>query len=113
MQCLWPSRRSTRTLLLAALGVVCLAVLTWSSVTVPSRILPQAPLKRTEMTLLGAPFHNSEFSSISRSLALPKCGEVRPPEALLTPDPLLDIQDEDLTVRVSFIVGSDGNVHSA
>jgi len=29
------------------------------------------------------------------------------------PDPLLDIQDDDLSVRVSFIVGSDGNVHSA
>jgi len=45
-------------------------------------------------------------------LALPKCGNVRPPEALLTPDPLLQVQD-DLHVRVSFIVGSDGQVHGA
>ncbi len=37
----------------------------------------------------------------------------RPPEALLTPDPLLHVQDDDLQVRVSFIVGSDGHVHSA
>jgi TonB family protein len=55
----------------------------------------------------------SEYSPTSPPLALPKCGEVRPPEALLTPDPLLLIQDDDLNVRVSFIVGSDGHVHSA
>jgi TonB family protein len=32
---------------------------------------------------------------------------------LLTPDPLLPVQDEDLKVRVSFIIGADGQVHSA
>ena len=36
-----------------------------------------------------------------------------PPEALLTPDPLLHVQSDDLNVRVSFIVGADGQVHSA
>lgn len=113
MECLWSSPRSKRTLFFAALGVVCLAVLTWSSVTVPSRIPLHAPLSQTEMTLRGAPSHNSEFSPVSPALAPPKCAKVRPPEALLTPDPLLDIQDDDLSVRVSFIVGSDGNVHSA
>jgi TonB family protein len=51
--------------------------------------------------------------SVSEPLALPKCGNVRPPEALLTPDPLLPPEDDDLLVRVSFIVGSDGHVHSA
>ena len=37
----------------------------------------------------------------------------RVPEALLTPDPLLRAKDDDLRVRVSFIVGTDGHVHSA
>jgi TonB family protein len=32
---------------------------------------------------------------------------------LLTPDPLLNVQDDDLHVRVSFIVGADGHVYSA
>lgn len=49
---------------------------------------------------------------MSEPLALPTCGEVRPPEALLTPDPLLHVKDDTLRVRVSFIVGSDGHVHS-
>lgn len=59
------------------------------------------------------PAHISEFSPVSEPLALAKCGSVRPPEALLTPDPLLPAEDDDLLVRVSFIVGSDGHVHSA
>ncbi len=37
---------------------------------------------------------------------------MQPPEALLTPDPLLELQSDDRNVRVSFIVGSDGHVHS-
>ncbi len=49
---------------------------------------------------------------MSEPLALPVCGDVRPPEALLTPDPLLHVKDDALHVRVSFIVGSDGHVHS-
>jgi TonB family protein len=65
------------------------------------------------MTLRRAPAHISEFPPLSEPLALPKCGNVRPPEALLTPDPLPQIQSDDLNVRVSFIVGSDGHVHSA
>ena len=59
------------------------------------------------------PAHISEFAHMSDPMALPKCGDVRPPEALLTPDPLLNAEDDDLRVRVSFIVGTDGHVHSA
>lgn len=59
------------------------------------------------------PAHISEFSPVAPPLALPRCGNVRPPEALLTPDPLLQVEDDQLNVRVSFIVGTDGHVHSA
>jgi TonB family protein len=80
----------------------------------PSRVFPyRTPLTQREKTLRRVPSHISEFSPVSEPLALPKCGDVRPPEALLTPDPLLHVQDDDLQVRVSFIVGSDGHVHSA
>ncbi len=41
------------------------------------------------------------------------CGAVQPPEALATPDPLLDETDFNSKVSVSFIVGTDGRVHSA
>jgi TonB family protein len=74
---------------------------------------PRASLAQLEKTVRRVPAHISEFSPMSEPLALPKCGSVRPPEALLTPDPLLHVQDDDLQVRVSFIVGADGSVHSA
>jgi hypothetical protein len=69
-------------------------------------------LSQAEKALRGAPSHISEFSPMS-PLAVPKCGVVHPPDPLLTPDPLLHVQNDDLNVQVSFIVGIDGHVHSA
>jgi TonB family protein len=104
----------------ALAAVVSLAslsgVLAWCAITSPSpsRIIPpRTPLTQLEKTLRRVPAHISEFAPVSQPLALPKCGNVRPPEALLTPDPLLHVQADDLSIRVSFIVGSDGHVHSA
>jgi len=118
MQCLWPSTKATSRIVLAA--IVSLAalngVLAWCAVTSPSpfRVIPRrVPFTQLEETLRRVPAHISEFSPVSEPLALSKCGNVRPPEALLTPDPLLHVKDDDLNVRVSFIVGSDGHVHSA
>jgi len=70
-------------------------------------------LTQREQRLHRMPVHISEFAPVSEPLAMAACGDVRPPEALLTPDPMLQIQDDDLHVRVSFIVGADGRVHSA
>lgn len=116
MQCVWPSAKVTTSKALAA--AVLLAglsvVLSWCAVTSPSGALShRTPLAQPERILRRVPAHISEFSPVSAPLALPKCGHVRPPEALLTPDPLLHVQQGDLDVRVSFIVGSDGRVHSA
>jgi TonB family protein len=73
----------------------------------------RARLAESERRLGRVPAHISEFNPVAEPLALPRCGNVRPPEALLTPDPLLPAEDDDAPVRVSFIVGSDGHVHSA
>jgi TonB family protein len=116
MQGLWLSTKTTRRKALAA--TVSLAGLSgffaWCAVTSPLTVIaPRPPLTQLEKTLRRVPAHISEFSPVSQPLAMPKCGNVRPPEALLTPDPLLRVQDDDLHVRVSFIVGSDGHVNSA
>jgi len=117
MQCVWPSAKGTtiRKALAVAVPVASLSVvLAWCTVASPSPAVPhQVPLAQSEETLRRVPAHISEFSPVSAPLALPKCGHVRQPEALLTPDPLLHLQHGDLNVRVSFIVGSDGHVHSA
>ncbi len=91
-------------------GLIC--VLAWCATTSTLAPIPRRiPLTQRESTLHRVSAHISEFSPVSEPLALPKCGSLHPPEALLTPDPLLDVRD-NLRVRVSFIVGSDGHVHS-
>jgi TonB family protein len=115
MQCLWPGTKKTiiGKALVAGTIAILSGVLAWCTVTSPTSVVPhRAPLSQLEKALRRVPAHISEFPSVSDPLALPKCGKVRPPEALLTPDPLLNFEDDDLPVRVSFIVGSDGHVHS-
>jgi TonB family protein len=74
--------------------------------------LERPSLTRLEGKLRQLPAHLSEFSPVAEPLALPRCGDVRPPEALVTPDPLVLLDEDNLRVRVSFIVGADGRVHS-
>jgi TonB family protein len=116
MQCLWPSTKTTIRKSVATL--VCLVslsgVLAWCAATsLPPVMSNGIRLDQREKTLRHVPAHISEFSPVSEPLALPKCGDDRPPEALLTPDPLLNMQDDSRHVRISFIVGADGHVHSA
>ncbi len=131
MQCLWPSTihgfvdlplmrkliRGTpfaKVLASILLLTILSGVLAWSSAVEPLRVDPdRTPLSEAEQTLRRVPEHVSEFTPMSAPLAVARCGNVRPPEALLTPDPLLPVEDQDLLVRVSFIVGADGHVHSA
>jgi TonB family protein len=114
MQCFSPGTKLALWLALSSIVLTCPGALSWCSLGQPAALLQRkVPLPQLERTLRGAPSHISEFASVS--LALPRCKEVNPPEALVTPDPLLPVpfQDDDLEVRVSFIIGADGHVHSA
>ncbi len=94
--------------------IIFWSVTAWCMAVAPMRVSPmRARLAEAESHLVRVPAHISEFNPVAEPLALPRCGNVRPPEALLTPDPLLPAEDDDVPVRVSFIVGSDGHVHSA
>ena len=66
-----------------------------------------------EQRLQTVPAHIAEFDPMAEPSSDDRCARVRPPEALLSPDPLLPAEDPNLSVRVSFIVGIDGHVHSA
>ena len=100
--------------LLILTAIVAWCSVAWCSAARPLRVNPnRRSLPQAEAALRRVPAHISEFTPFSEPLALPKCGSVRPPEPLLTPDPILPLEDQDLLVRVSFIVGSDGYVHSA
>ena len=68
---------------------------------------------KSEKSLSTTPSHSTEVTPAQWPLAVPRCGDVRPPEALLTPDPPLYLQKDSPQARVSFIIGPDGQVHSA
>ncbi len=54
----------------------------------------------------------TQFVDVVHISSRPSCGEVQPPEALATPDPFLTSTAQGRKVRVSFIIGTDGRVHS-
>jgi len=91
---------------------VIFAVLALSpaSVQLPSPQRLQA-LER-EHEVFNPPARTAEFSDIPHVSARSRCADSRPPQALTTPDPLLVPAGTGFKVKVSFIIGSDGRVHS-
>ena len=70
-------------------------------------------LAEREQEVWASPVHDSEFAALTHPAALSACGAVQPPQALATPDPLLDDVEVNAKASVSFIIGTDGRVHSA
>jgi TonB family protein len=65
-----------------------------------------------ERQLWKTPARAAEFSEVPHVSARARCEDTQPPEALTTPDPLLIAPVAGLKVKVSFIIGADGRVHS-
>ena len=95
--------------LMAAVPALCLA----SVDAIPARIAGgQAPLDARESQLWNSAIHDSEFATLAHATSHTSCGAAEPPQALATPDPLLEEADLHSKVSVSFIIGTDGRVHS-
>ena len=69
------------------------------------------PLQEHESQVWAYTKRESEFSSIAHTTRN-NCEATRPPEALATPSPLLDSPNLNTKIKVSFIIGTDGRVHS-
>jgi TonB family protein len=111
MKCLWPKRGATPAV---ALMVIVLVAGTTASVVYSSdRVAPTPPISSRDTNLGRVPAHSSQFAPVSAANILPTCAHSRLPEALLTPDPVIEDLSDDLSVRISFIIGADGRVHSA
>lgn len=54
----------------------------------------------------------SQYLDVPHINTRPACADVQPPQALTTPDPLLTSAADGRKVKVSFIIGTDGRVHS-
>jgi hypothetical protein len=76
------------------------------------QVLAPTSLAAREGALWRRPLRAAEFSDVPHTTAKERCETARDPEALTTPNPILDGTQADLRIRVSFIVGTDGRVHS-
>ncbi|HZQ70743.1 MAG TPA: energy transducer TonB [Terriglobales bacterium] len=77
----------------------------------PVRISTGRSLTAQEDQVWQSAMHDSEFASVPHTAAQSRCEATAPPEALATPNPILD-SPESAKVTVSFIIGTDGRVHS-
>lgn len=104
---LWPC-------LLALFGFVCLSSLSSSACNIStSDQASRHSFAKWESAIFRPAIQNPHFSDIPHFSARPSCQNTRPPEALATPTPQLPAADADERLIVSFIVGTDGKVHSA
>jgi TonB family protein len=89
-----------------------LAIPMTASVQPPVPRFRRAVLSERERQLWKRPIRASEFSDVPHVSARARCEDTQPPEALTTPDPLMLPAASGVKVKVSFIIGADGRVHS-
>lgn len=92
--------------------VVLVPVLAQGTVSSPASLTQTTALEQHERKAWKALTHNSHFADVPHlSGGRSHCEDVQPPQALATPPPLLTSW-RDRRVKVSFIIGTDGRVHS-
>lgn len=94
--------------LMASIPVLCLA----SVDSAADSLVRDRALSEREHRIWSSAVHDSEFGSLIHTANPTDCGAAEPPQALATPDPLLEEADSNSRISVSFIIGTDGRVHS-
>jgi TonB family protein len=105
------ARRLCSPLLIALTAASCLASAVGPELRVVARQTSFTLAARERQTWAPA-LHDSKFAAMRRAAAGTNCEASAPPEPLATPNPLVDIGDPSARVSVSFIIGTDGRVHS-
>ncbi|HTS04345.1 MAG TPA: TonB family protein [Candidatus Eisenbacteria bacterium] len=82
-----------------------------ASITAP---VPQDPitLEQREHQVSRTLRRASQYVDVPHVSSRPACANVQPPEALTTPNPPITSNADNRNVKVSFIIGTDGRVHS-
>jgi TonB family protein len=82
------------------------------AVGTPASRLRSANFEERERQMSKALTRAAQFVDVYHISSTPACEDVQPPEALATPDPILTPAAGGKKVKVSFIIGTDGRVHS-
>lgn len=92
--------------------VLLLPVAGVASAKVQTPRLRHTNLAERERQTWRTPTRTAEFSEVPHVSAKSRCEASEPPEALTTPNPMLVSAGAGFKVKVSFIIGADGHVHS-
>lgn len=96
----WPA------ILLFSISAVSVAV------SAPDRTASVARLEQRERQVSRTMVRAAHFVDVHHISSRLNCGDVQPPEALTTPAPLVTSAALGRRVKISFIIGIDGRVHS-
>lgn len=83
-----------------------------AEISVPAAYLRTSALERRERQMWNTLARDAQFTGVLHVSTRPRCEDIRPPQALTTPGPLLAQPRGQIKVKVSFIIGTDGRVHS-
>jgi TonB family protein len=83
-----------------------------ASVEAPGGSTHETVISQREHQAWKTPKRAAEFRDVPHISARARCEDTKPPQALATPNPLMAPAGAESMVKVSFIVGTDGRVHS-
>jgi TonB family protein len=83
-----------------------------SAVATPSSRMRSETFMQREGSVASTLIRASQFVDVPHLSLQRACEDIQPPEALTTPDPLFMPSGRGRKVKVSFIIGTDGRVHS-
>jgi TonB family protein len=92
-------------------AILLLLPATLFAASTSARSLRSTTLEGRETQIFRALTRASQFVDVHH-IARPECEDVQAPEALTTPDPRFIPSGRGRKVKVSFIIGIDGRVHS-
>src|SRR6266550_1298283 len=93
-----------------AIVLIVLPVLSGGSASVAN--VRSATLEQRDRQVSKSLRRAAQYIDVPHISSRPACAAVAPPQALTTPDPLFTTAADGRKVRVSFIIGTDGRVHS-
>jgi TonB family protein len=95
-----------------SLLILAMPAIAGAAVSLPVEHLRMTASDDREHQLWKTRVRDSQFSDVPHITARSRCEDVQPPQALTTPEPILNPMHDRRKAKVSFIIGTDGRVHS-
>jgi TonB family protein len=96
----------------SAVLILAISAAAVAEVSLPAPHLRNSSLGKRERQMWKTLARDAQFTDVPHVSVRSRCGDIQPAQALTTPEPLLYPARGRMKVKVSFIIGTDGRVHS-